>query len=103
MNSGTVNQDVSTLDQRTDSIKGTFILHAAYVLLLFLLMREWLLPIAAYPEVTGVYRIEPFLWAVLGYLFLQYIRCPLLLSVWLKALITLAVIAHFFHQESLLK
>lgn len=103
MNSGTDNQDVSTLDQRTDSIKGTFILHAAYVLLLFLLMREWLLPIAAYPEVTGVYRIEPFLWAVLGYLFLQYIRCPLLLSVWLKALITLAVIAHFFHQESLLK
>src|SRR5699024_824282 len=72
-----------------------------YVTLLFLLLREWMLPIADLSEITQVYKIEPFLFAIFLFLLLQYIRCSLALSLVINVFISLALIAYYFHYGSI--
>ncbi len=69
--------------------------------LLFVLFWEWLRPLPERPELTGLYEIAPFLWAIGGFLLLDALRLPLSAAWPAKALLSFAVMWHLFHAEEM--
>jgi hypothetical protein len=68
-------------------------------LLLFFLVREWLLPLVQLSPVTGIYWLQPILIAVGAFLLLDYSRCPQFPAWLLKFAISLFIIVRYFYPQ----
>ncbi|WP_127588125.1 DUF4129 domain-containing transglutaminase family protein [Paenibacillus koleovorans] len=72
---------------------------AAAAALLFVLLIEWLRPLAAMAEHTDLHMLRPFVLIFAGFLLLDYLRVPLGWSIGLKVLGSLSLIGMLFYPH----
>jgi transglutaminase-like putative cysteine protease len=70
--------------------------------LLFVLLSEWLRPLSAMQEFTGIDRVEPFILVLAGLMAVDVLRLPSLAGWLVKTLIILSLPAAWFGGSSLL-
>lgn len=69
--------------------------------LLFILLVEWLRPLQQASSITEIYMLEPFQFALFGFVALDYLRIHGLLSWPLKLAVALVVISVFYYDSYL--
>lgn len=69
--------------------------------LLFVLLSEWLRPLAAMQEVTGIARVEPLILTLAGLIGIDVLRLPVLPAWLVKAALILSLPAVFHNGSSL--
>lgn len=70
---------------------------------LFLLLREWILPLASMSEVTDLYFTAPLLIVLGGCIALDFTRCPWYAAWPLKLGISVAIIVHYYYPGTWLE
>lgn len=88
---------VKTLNPKVYWKRNTFV-----SLILFFLLWEWMRPLIELSHMTDLYIVEPFLFAIGGFILIDYVRCPQWLAWPIKLLICLTIISYFFHQSLLI-
>jgi hypothetical protein len=88
-------------DQHVPPPNKTFPEQLAISLFLFLLFWEWLRPLTAMAELTDIHRINPFIWAIGTYLFIDAVRMPGWIGWTLKAVFTVGWIGYWFAPDAL--
>lgn len=66
---------------------------------LFLLLAEWMHPLAVMSELTDLYMVQPFLIAIGCFLLIDYLRVPEMLGWIFKVLLCAIIIAAIFHHS----
>jgi transglutaminase-like putative cysteine protease len=74
-----------------------------FTLFLFFLFSEWVRPLTELAHLTDLYVLKPILVAIGSFLLIDYLGLRSLLGWTLKTAVSLALVAHLFHQASLLE
>ncbi|TBL69401.1 transglutaminase-like domain-containing protein [Paenibacillus thalictri] len=93
------------MSERNEKIVGSaapavmWLQNGLLAVLLFLLFREWMEPLARLSEVTDIYSVTPFLIAFALFLLIDYIGVPLWASVPLKLLACVGIIGYLHFPD----